>query len=125
MKQLLTLLVFFTFSFSTVLAQAPGNGLPWDVVYKMTKEEVRTIKGEKGKVLLITFIRQRGEKTIFSGAELTLSKTDAQTGNKLDFEIMMNINADLHYVIKEGDELNIRSRGDVAIYISGYKYDVQ
>lgn len=125
MKQLLSLLVIFTLSFSYAYAQTPGNAVPWDIVYKMAKDETRTIKGEKGKVILVTFLRHKGEKTIAYGPEMILKKTDAITGEKLELEIVLNVSMDNHYIIKEGDELVLRARSEGISYVAGYKYDVQ
>ena len=125
MKHLLSLSVLCLALSAKVNAQAHGNAIPWDVVYQMKSGTQQVIKGEKGKSIEITFFRFKVDKGIGRIPELTLRKTDTKTGEKIEFGILMNLNTDIHYILKEGDELEMAASADEVVYLSGYKYDVQ
>lgn len=124
MKNLLLLISICLAAFGTTNAQTHSNAVPWDVIYQMKSGDQQVIKGEKGKSIEITFFRYRIGKGIGRAPELTLKKTDAKTGAKIEFNVIININTDLHYIIKEGDELEMVADTDELVYLSGYVYDV-
>jgi hypothetical protein len=125
MKHLLSLLLLCVVAFTKVNAQARGNGVPWDFMYHTKSDVQEIIKGEKGKIIEITFLRVKINKGVGRVVELTLKKRDAITGEMLEYPILININTDLHYILKEGDALVMDGYNDGVVYLSGYKYDVQ
>lgn len=125
MKHLLSLLLLFIVSFTNVHAQARGNGVPWDFMYHTKSDAQEIIKGEKGKIIELTFLKMKIDKGVGRVVELTLRKHDAKTGEKLEFPIIVGVGTELHYLLKEGDELVLDGYNDGVVYLSGYKYDVQ
>ncbi len=125
MKYFLSLLLVCLAAFTNVHGLARGNGVPWDFMYHTKSDAQEIIKGEKGKIIEITFLRMKINKGVGRVVELTLKKHDAITGESLEYPIIINVNTDLHYILKEGDELVMDGYNDGVVYLSGYKYDVQ
>jgi hypothetical protein len=124
MKYAALLLLAFTFSFKHANAQATGNGLPWDALYKIPKDETRTIKGEKGKIIFITYWRSSPYEGVVARYDMSVKKKDAKTLEKVEMPLDMLPGMNPNYLVREDDELTIESHNSILLYLSGYIYEV-
>lgn len=126
MKYALLLVVAFTLFFTKASAQIPSNALPWDIAYKIPKDEKRVIKGEKGKIIVLTYWRMENYVGNVPVYLLKFSKFESQTGEKIEFSlIQLSSVDDRHFLLRENEELLIEARSSIQAYFSGYIYDVR
>ena len=85
MKHSIMLVLAFVLCFTPASGQTLANATPWDAAFEIPKGETRTIKGEKGKITVVTFWRSSlAESSVVRTAKMSINKKDSKTHQKLE-----------------------------------------